>query len=164
MFFSTHRRNLPCFFFEMIKGLPRSWPAAQPNSDRTGAFNAPPPPPPATSQTNDSSRTGEVGAKTFLSDVSKAYLIFSLKDTWQPSGQGQVKGQNWVFSNYGSQNHMCKPNWSSWTKLGRKVLSKVRWWYCMSINFYLVRVKVKIRSRKVTFIFKSHIWVTWYMF
>ena len=98
------------------RSLTRAWPGSQPNAiDRGGAYNAPPPQ--ANSQTNDRSETGEAALERSRRDGSKALLKFFLKG--HVSGQGQVKGQNWAFQHFGSQNRQLDSNRP---KLGRKTL------------------------------------------
>ena len=75
------------------------------------------PPPQANSQTNDRSETGEAALERFQRDGSKALLTFFLKG--HVSGQGQVKGQNWAFPHFGSQNRQLDSNRP---KLGRNTL------------------------------------------
>ena len=97
------------------RGLTRAWPGSQPNAiDRGGgAYNAPQ----ANSQTNDRSETGEAVLERSRRDGSKALLKFFLKG--HVSGQGQVKGQNWAFQHFGSQNRQLDSNRP---KLGRNTL------------------------------------------
>ena len=88
--------------------LTRAWPGSQPNAiDRGGggAYNAPPQ---ANSQTNDRSETGEAALERSRRDGSKALLKFFLKG--HVSGQSQVKGQNWAFQHFGSQNRQLDSN------------------------------------------------------
>ena len=66
------------------------------------------PPPQANSQTNDHSETGEAALERSRRDGSKALLKFVLKG--HVSGQGQVKGQNWAFQHFGSQNRQLDSN------------------------------------------------------
>ena len=49
------------------------------------------------------------------------------------SAQGQVKGQNLAFSEFGSQNRQLNSAGPS----AAKILTKVRWRYCMSVNVIL---------------------------
>ena len=98
--------------------LTRVWSGSQPNAiDRGGggAYNAPPPQ--ANSQTNDRSETGEAALERSRRDGSKALLKIFLKG--HVSGQGQVKGQNWAFQHFGSQNRQLDSNRP---KLGRNTL------------------------------------------
>ena len=85
----------------------RHWPGG-------GAYNAPPQ---ANSQTNDRSETGEAALERSRRDGSKALLKFFLKG--HVSGQGQVKGKNWAFQHFGSQNRQLNSNRP---KLGRNTL------------------------------------------
>ena len=84
--------------------LTRAWPGSN-AIDRGGAYNAPPQ---ANSQTNDRSETGEAVLERFWRDGSKALLIFFFKR--HVSGQGQVKGKNWAFQHFGSQNRQLDSN------------------------------------------------------
>ena len=84
----------------------RNWPG--------GAYNAPPQ---ANSQTNDRSETGEAALERSRRESSKALLKLFLKG--HVSGQGQVKGQNWAFQHFGSQNRQLDSNRP---KLGRNTL------------------------------------------
>ena len=87
--------------------LTRAWPGSQPNAiDRGGAYNAPPPQ--ANSQTNNRSETGEAALERSRRDGSKALLKIFLKG--HVSGQGQVKGKNWAFQHFGSQNRQLDSN------------------------------------------------------
>ena len=101
----------------IVFSLTRAWPGSQPNAiDRGGgAYNAPPPE--ANSQTNDRSETGEAALERSRQYGSKALLKFFLKG--HVSGQGQVKGQNWAFQHFGSQNRQLDSNRP---KLGRNTL------------------------------------------
>ena len=84
--------------------LTRAWPGSQPNAiDRGGGS-----PPQANSQTNDRSETAEVALEGSRRDGFKALLKFFLKG--QVSGQGQVKGQNWAFPHFDSQNRQLHSN------------------------------------------------------
>ena len=74
-------------------------------------------PPQANSQTNDRSETGEVALERSRRDGSKALLKIFLKG--HVSGQGQVKGKNWAFQHFGSQNRQLDSNSP---KLGRNTL------------------------------------------
>ena len=74
-------------------------------------------PPQANSQTNDRSETGEAALERSRRDGSKALLKFFLKG--HVSGQGQVKGKNWAFQHFGSQNRQLDSNRP---KLGRNTL------------------------------------------
>ena len=74
-------------------------------------------PPQANSQTNDRSETGEAALERSRRDGSKALLRFFLKG--HVSGQGQVKGKNWTFQHFGSQNRQLDSNRP---KLGRNTL------------------------------------------
>ena len=95
--------------------LTRAWPGSQPNAiDRGGGRITPPQ---ANSQTNDRSETGEAALERSRRDGSKALLKFFLKG--HVSGQGQVKGQNWAFQHFGSQNRQLDSNRP---KLGRNTL------------------------------------------
>ena len=97
------------------KTLTRAWPGSQPNAiDRGGTYNAPPQ---ANSQTNDRSETGEAALERSRRDGSKALLKIFLKG--HVSGQGQVKGQNWAFQHFGSQNRQLDLNRP---KLGQNTL------------------------------------------
>ena len=88
----------------------RHWPGA---CGGGGAYNAPQ----ANSQTNDRSETDEAALERSRRDGSKELLKFFLKG--HVSGQGQVKGQNWEFPHFGSQNRQLD---SSRSKLGRNTL------------------------------------------
>ena len=72
------------------------------------------PPPQANFQTDDRSETGEATLERSRRDGSKALLKLFLKG--HMSGQGQVKGQNWAFPHFGSQNRQLDSNRP---KLGR---------------------------------------------
>ena len=74
-------------------------------------------PPQANSQTNDRSETGEAALERSRRDGSKALLKIFLKG--HVSGQGQVKGKNWAFQHFGSQNRQLDSNR---LKLGRNTL------------------------------------------
>ena len=74
-------------------------------------------PPQANSQTNDRSETGEAALERSRRDGSKALLKFFLKG--HVSGQGQVKGKNWAFQHFGSQNRQLHSNRP---KLGQNTL------------------------------------------
>ena len=74
-------------------------------------------PPQVNSQTNDRSETGEAALERSRRDGSKALLKFFLKG--HVSGQGQVKGKNWAFQHFGSQNRQLDSNRP---KLGRNTL------------------------------------------
>ena len=74
-------------------------------------------PPQANSQTNDRSETGEAALERARRDGTKALLKIFLKG--HVSGQGQVKGQNWAFQHFGSQNRQLDSNRP---KLGRNTL------------------------------------------
>ena len=107
-------------FLLWVMSLTRAWPGSQPNAiDRGwgggGAYNAPPPQ--ANSQNNDRSETGEAALERSRRDGSKALLKFLFKG--HVSGQGQVKGQNWAFPHFGSQNRQLDSNRP---KLGRNTL------------------------------------------
>ena len=96
--------------------LTRAWPGSQPNAiDRGGGGRITPPQ--ANSQTNDRSETGEAALERSRRDGSKALLKFFLKG--HVSGQGQVKGKNWAFQHFGSQNRQLDSNRP---KLGRNTL------------------------------------------
>ena len=75
------------------------------------------PPPQTNSQTNDRSETGEAALERSRRDGSKTLLKFFLKG--HVSGQGQVKGKNWAFQHFGSQNRQLDLNRP---KLGRNTL------------------------------------------
>ena len=100
-----------------LETLTRARPGSQPNAiDRGGgggAYNAPQ----ANSQTNDRSETGEAALERSRRDGSKALLEFFLQG--HVSGQGQVKGQNWAFQHFGSQNRQLDSNRP---KLGQNTL------------------------------------------
>ena len=96
--------------------LTRAWPGSQPNAiDRGGGGRITPPQ--ANSQTNDRSETGEAALERSRRDGSKALLKIFLKG--HVSGQGQVKGKNWAFQHFGSQNRQLDSNRP---KLGRNTL------------------------------------------
>ena len=96
--------------------LTRAWPGSQPNAiDRGGGRITPPPQ--ANSQTNDRSETGEATLERSRRVGSKAHFNFFLKG--HVSGQGQVKGKNWAFQHFGSQNRQLDSNSP---KLGRNTL------------------------------------------
>ena len=100
----------------LLHFLARAWPESQPNAiDRGGggAYNAPQ----ANSQTNDRSETGEAALERSRRDGSKALLKIFLKG--HVSGKGQVKGQNWAFQHFDSQNRQLDSNRP---KLGRNTL------------------------------------------
>ena len=99
-----------------IQNLTRDWPGSQPNAiDRGGGGRITPPQ--ANSQTNDRSETGEAALERSRRDGSKALLKFFLKG--HVPGQGQVKGQNWAFQHFGSQNRQLDSNRP---KLGRNTI------------------------------------------
>ena len=87
----------------------RHWPG--------GGGRITPPPPQANSQTNDRSETDEAALERSRRDGSEELLKIFLKG--HVSGEGQVKGQNWAFQHFGSQNRQLAPNRP---KLGRNTL------------------------------------------
>ena len=131
---STHDRHHRRSGISALRMVPRrsrsDWPFGRysrkglPALDRclsrtplTGGGRITPPPPQANSQTNDRSETGEAALERSRQDGSKTLLKFLLKG--HVSGQGQVKGQNWAFLHFGSQNRQLDSNRP---KLGRNTL------------------------------------------